>query len=78
MKISNLIEDTERVRIRILPDGRMSRRDAARYLGLAEKTLAIWACEGRGPKGYKVGGRVFYFLDDLEAYVGRDHTTAGM
>ncbi|HXV23641.1 MAG TPA: hypothetical protein VED46_05210 [Alphaproteobacteria bacterium] len=31
----------ETVRCRILPDGRMTREDAARYLGLKEKTLAM-------------------------------------
>ena len=32
----------EQVRVRVLPDGRMSRKDAATYLGRAEKTLAMW------------------------------------
>ena len=60
---------TKEVKIRILPDGRMTRRDAARYLGNAEKTLAMWELQGKGPPSVKVGGRRFYFKDDLDAFV---------
>ncbi len=35
----------DQVRVRVLPDGRMTRRDAAAYLGFAEKTLAMWDLE---------------------------------
>ena len=48
----------EQIRVRVLPDGRMTRRDAAHYLGNAEKTLAMWAMVGKGPPGNRVGGRV--------------------
>ncbi len=66
------ISDVETTRVRILPDGRLSRRDAASYLGLAEKTLAMWALNGKGPRQVKVGGRVFYFKDDLDAFISGD------
>jgi hypothetical protein len=59
----------ERVRVRLLPDGRMTRDDAARYLGHASKTLAMWALQGKGPRSVKVGGRVFYYRADLDAFV---------
>jgi Helix-turn-helix domain len=59
----------EQIRVRILPDGRMSRDDAARYLGHKPKTLAMWALSGKGPRSIKVGGRVFYFRSDLDAFV---------
>lgn len=61
---------TEEVKVRILPDGRMTRRDAARYLGNAEKTLAMWELQGKGPPSLKVGGRRFYYKDDLDAFIG--------
>jgi hypothetical protein len=68
-----LAEDTvEKVRVRVLPDGRMSRDNAARYLGYEAKTLAMWALEGKGPKSLKVGGRVFYFKDTLDAFIRGD------
>jgi hypothetical protein len=59
----------EHVRVRILPDGRMARGDAALYLGHQPKTLAMWALQGKGPRSLKVGGRVFYFKDDLDAFI---------
>jgi hypothetical protein len=62
----------ERVRVRVLPDGRMSRRDASNYLGVAEKTLAMWALAGKGPSSLKVGGRRFYFQDTLDAFIRGD------
>ena len=54
----------------VTPDGRLTRSHAARYLGVAEQTLANWRSMGRGPKCLKIGGKVFYRLDDLEAFVG--------
>ena len=46
----------------------MDRRNAARYLGLAEKTLAMHASRGTGPKFVK-RGRVFYFKHDLDKWL---------
>jgi hypothetical protein len=62
-------EAIEQVKVRILPDGRMSRQDAARYLGHKPKTLAMWTLLGKGPRSVKVGGRIFYFRSDLDAFV---------
>jgi hypothetical protein len=59
----------ERVRVRILPDGRMSRASTAQYLGVAAKTLAMWQLQGKGPRSVLVGGRRFYFKDDCDAFV---------
>ena len=59
----------EQVRVRILPDGRMARKDAAKYLGRAEKTLAMWEMEKKGPSSVLVGGRRFYFKDVLDAFI---------
>lgn len=59
----------ERIKIRILPDGRIARADAATYLGLTPKTLAEWSRLGRGPRPRRVGGRIFYMQCDLDAFV---------
>lgn len=59
----------EQVRVRVLPDGRMSRADAARYLGRSTKTLAMWHVAGKGPSSVLVGGRRFYFMRVLDAFV---------
>lgn len=65
------MEALEQIRVRVLPDGRLSRNDAAAYLGRKPKTLAMWALEKRGPKVIRVGGRCFYNIDNLRAYVER-------
>jgi hypothetical protein len=52
----------------VLPDGRMDRKNAAAYLGNAEKTLAQWACKGDGPRFIK-RGRVWYFKSDLDSWL---------
>ena len=65
----------EQVRVRVLPDGRLARKDAAKYLGRAEKTLAMWEMEKKGPASVLVGGRRFYFKDVLDAFV-RGETAA--
>jgi len=66
----------EMVKVRVLPDGRMAREDAARYLGLGSKTLAMWALQGKGPRSVKVGGRVFYFREVLDGFVRGDPATS--
>lgn len=58
----------EHVQIRVLPDGRVSRADAAAFLGYSRQTLADWSGKAIGPQPRKVGGRVFYLLKDLEAF----------
>ncbi len=59
----------EQVRVRVLPDGRMARKEAAKYLGRAEKTLAMWEMERKGAPSVLVGGRRFYFKDALDAFI---------
>lgn len=58
----------DHLRVKVLPDGRVSRSDAAVYLGYAPKTLAEYARLGRGPRPRRVGGRIFYLLKDLNAF----------
>ena len=65
-------------KIILLPDGRMDTRNAALYLGLSAKTLAMWRCQGTGPKFIK-RGKVFYYKDDLDHWLnarGRVTSTA--
>jgi hypothetical protein len=77
MEVRRMLSDREAIdalmieqpRVRVLPDGRMTRQDSARYLGLKEKTLAMWALQKKGPRLVRVGGRVFYFKDDLDRFI---------
>ena len=58
------------VRIVILPDGRVPRKEAARFLGYEPKTLAEWHRLGKGPRSRLVGGRRFYQIEDLRSFAG--------
>ncbi|MGN5136463.1 helix-turn-helix domain-containing protein [Aeromonas veronii] len=49
---------------------RLTRREAAAYLGLSEKTLGVWASNGRYELPYyKLGNRTLYELADLDAFL---------
>ena len=63
--MSNSIKSLE---VFVYPDGRMDRKNAAIYLGLAVKTLAMHASRGTGPT-YVKRGRVFYYRADLDAWL---------
>ena len=56
------------VEVVMLPDGRVDTANTAVYLGVTEKTLAMWRCQGTGPRFIK-RGRVFYFKEDLDAWI---------
>lgn len=56
------------VEILIFPDGRLDTQNAADYLGLSVKTLAMMRCNGTGPEFIK-RGRVFYFKEDLDEWI---------
>ena len=58
----------ETVSVRMYPDGRMDTKNAALYLGLEEKTLAMKRSDGTGPSFIK-RGRIFYFKEDLDAWI---------
>lgn len=61
----------DRVNVRVMPDGRLGRHNAALYLGVATKTLANYRSRGVGPRCVRVGGKAFYYLADLEAFVAQ-------
>lgn len=58
----------DQIRITVLPDGRVDRKNAARALGREPKTLAEWKRLGVGPRGFLVGGRVFYWWTEVQAF----------
>lgn len=50
----------------------LSRKEAARFLNLKERTLANWASLGRGPRYCRSSdqrGKVWYPLEELERYL---------
>ncbi|QUT05203.1 DNA-binding protein [Sphingobium phenoxybenzoativorans] len=58
----------ELVKVRVLPDGRVDRRNAAAALNRRPKTLAEWQSKGFGPRPFLVGGRVFYKWAEVQAF----------
>ena len=66
------------VEVVIFPDGRLDVPNAAGYLGLSQKTLAMMRCQGTGPRFIK-RGRIFYFKEDVDEWLeqsGRLTSTA--
>lgn len=51
--------------------------EAARFLGLSGRTLEKHRSFGTGPIYHKLGGRIVYALDDLQAWadLGTRHST---
>ena len=68
-KDNGRLADCQTTLVRVLPDGRMNRENAALYLGLKAKTLAMWAMDGKGPRMKKIGSRCFYFKKDLDDFI---------
>lgn len=58
----------------VTPDGRVSRAEAARFLGFQPKTLAEWHRLGVGPSSFLVGGRRFYRIEELQRYASGELT----
>ena len=60
------------------PDGHMDTHNASKYTGLSDKTLAMFRCNGKGPKFIK-RGRIFYYQSDIDEWMnanGRITSTA--
>ena len=60
-----LSDNIEVLKVRILPDNRVDRVNAAIALNRKPKTLADWKCKGIGPRPINVGGRVFYDFTEV-------------
>jgi predicted DNA-binding transcriptional regulator AlpA len=59
-----------------LPPRYLRTPEAARFLGLSGRTLEKHRTYGTGPRYSKIGGRVVYALEDLQAWVGRGEKTS--
>ena len=58
----------EQMKVMVDPVGRVSRKEAAKALSKKPKTLAEWKSKGLGPKSFLVGGRVYYWWSDVQAF----------
>jgi hypothetical protein len=50
------------------PIRHLNQVELSRRWSLSHRTLERWRWEGRGPRYLKMGGRVVYRLEDVEAY----------
>lgn len=53
-------------------------QEASTCLRVAKQTLARWRCHGQGPRFVRLGGRIFYDVADLDAFIAANkfHSTA--
>lgn len=49
----------------------LSQTDLAKRWRMSPRTLERWRYTGEGPHFMKIGGRVIYRLDDIEAFEGQ-------
>lgn len=59
-----------------LPPRYLRTEEAARFLGLSERTLEKHRTYGTGPTYRKLGGRVVYSITDLQAWADRGLVTS--
>lgn len=61
----------ETTSIKMLPDGRMTLSEAAKYIGIEPPTLRALKNKGKGPAYIKIG-KVYYFKDDIDSWLLKD------
>ena len=59
-----------------LPPRYLRTKEAAQFLSLSARTLEKHRTYGTGPAYHKLGGRVVYSIEDLEAWVRRGSVTS--
>jgi predicted DNA-binding transcriptional regulator AlpA len=59
-----------------IPPRYLRTQEAARFLGLSERTLEKHRTYGTGPIYRKLGGRVVYSVEDLQAWADRGLVTS--
>lgn len=58
------------------PDGRLTTKDAASYIGMSMSWLNQSRCRGAGPVYMKLGGHVRYSIKDLDNWLDEQRRTA--
>jgi excisionase family DNA binding protein len=54
----------------------LTQTEAARFLRVSERTLERWRVEGQGPCFSKIGRRVVYRAEELDAWVNAQTRTS--
>jgi len=61
-----------------MPSPFLNQHELAERWRISHRTLERWRWQGRGPRYLKVGGRVLYRAEDIDAYeAGRLRLNAG-
>ena len=60
--------------INILPDGRMTLTEAAKYIGIKPTTLRILKHKNKGPKFIKPG-RIYFYKDDIDEWLKNSNSS---
>jgi excisionase family DNA binding protein len=53
----------------------LTRREAAQYLRLSHRTLEKWSWLGVGPEFHRLGRRIVYDREELDAFAARGRRT---
>jgi DNA-binding transcriptional MerR regulator len=53
---------------------RLTSKQASALLGISPKTLATWRGEGFGPQYSRIRGRIYYFKQDVYAWIKQQGT----
>lgn len=60
-----------------MADRFLCQKQLARRWGISHRTLENWRYRGQGLPFLKLGGKVFYRIDEVEAYEARQIQPAG-
>jgi hypothetical protein len=60
----------------VKPIRHLNQVDLSRRWSISPRTLERWRWLGQGPRYLKIGGRVVYRLDDVEAYEAQQVRTS--
>lgn len=55
----------------MFPD-RMTLAEAADYIGVSDRCLYAWYENDRGPKAFKLGGRIWYRRSDIDEWANAE------
>ena len=76
MRVDTLSTDYVPATNALLEALRFTPAETAAKLGVSEATLANWRSQRKGPIALRIGRAVYYYADDLEAYLQEERNKA--
>lgn len=61
----------DRIEARAAKKRKLTTKEAAAFLRVHPGTMSNWRYKGVGPSYVKIGGKIFYFQEDLENFETR-------